>query len=156
MKYVVIVGDGMADEPIADLEGKTPLEVAKTRNMDWLASKGEVGMARTIPPKMTPASDVGNLAILGYDPRQYYSGRAPLEAANRGVKLSKEEVAFRCNLITTDKERLVDYSAGHISTQEAKALIEALNREIAEDGIRFYPGISYRHLLVDYCWQIYF
>ncbi len=148
MKYIIVVGDGMADYPIPELEGKTPLEAAKTPNMDWLASKGEVGMARTIPPKMTPASDVGNLSILGYDPRQYYCGRAPLEAANMGIQLAPDEVAFRCNLITTDKDVLVDYSAGHISSHEAKVLMDTLNEEIGTEKKRFYPGVSYRHLLV--------
>ncbi len=148
MKYIIIVGDGMADYPLPELEEKTPLEVAKTPNMDWLASKGEVGMARTIPPKMTPASDVGNLSILGYDPRQYYCGRAPLEAANMGIELAPDEVAFRCNLITADKDILVDYSAGHISSQEAKVLINSLNEEMGREGIRFYAGVSYRHLLI--------
>ncbi len=148
MKYVIIVGDGMADYPLPELEEKTPLEVAKTPNMDWLASKGEVGMARTIPPKMTPASDVGNLSILGYDPREYYCGRAPLEAANMGIELAPDEVAFRCNLITADKDILVDYSAGHISSQEARVLINSLNEEMGREGIRFYAGVSYRHLLI--------
>ena len=148
MKYVIVVGDGMADYPLPELEEKTPLEVAKTPNMDWLASKGEVGMARTIPPKMTPASDVGNLSILGYDPREYYCGRAPLEAANMGIQLALDEVAFRCNFITSDKDILVDYSAGHISSQEAKVLIASLNEEMRREGVRFYAGVSYRHLLI--------
>lgn len=148
MKYIIIVGDGMADYPLPELEEKTPLEVAKTPNMDWLASKGEVGMARTIPPKMTPASDVGNLSILGYDPREYYCGRAPLEAANMGIRLASDEVAFRCNLITGDKDILVDYSAGHISSQEARVLINSLNEEMGREGVCFYAGVSYRHLLI--------
>ena len=148
MKYIIVVGDGMADEMVPELDGKTPLEVAKTPNMDWLAEKGEVGMARTIPPKMTPTSDVGNLSILGYDPRQYYCGRAPLEAANMGIQLAGDEVAFRCNLITVDKEILTDYSAGHISSQEAKVLIDHLNKELGGKGVRFYAGVSYRHLLI--------
>lgn len=148
MKYIVIVADGMADYPIPELEGKTPLEAAKTPSMDWLASKGEVGMAQTIPTKMTPASDVGNLSILGYDPREYYCGRAPLEAANMGIHLAPDEVAFRCNLVTGDKDILVDYSAGHISSQEARVLINSLNEEMEKGGIRFYAGISYRHLLI--------
>lgn len=148
MKYVIVVGDGMADYPLPELEGKTPLEVAKKPNLDGLAGQGEVGLARMIPAGMTPASDVGNLSILGYDPLQYYCGRAPLEAANMGIKLMQGEVAFRCNLVTVEKDILSDYSAGHISSQESKVLIEELNHRLAREGMRFYSGISYRHLLI--------
>ncbi len=147
-KVFVLVCDGMADEPVAQLEGKTPLEAAKTPNMDRLAREGKVGLARTIPKGFTPASDVGNLSILGYDPKQYYCGRGPLEAANLGVELKDGEVAFRCNLITTDGDTLSDYSAGRIVTDEAKTLIHSLEAELGERNLRFYPGSRYRHLAV--------
>jgi len=150
MKYIVIVPDGMADYPCEGLFGKTPLDVAKTPNMNALCQEGETGLVRTIPRNMEPASDVANLSIFGYDPQRYYTGRGPLEAANLGVKLDEDEVAFRCNLITASKDddRLIDYSAGHISTAEAKVLISRLNEKLANEFIRFYPGVSYRHLLI--------
>lgn len=148
MKYIVLVGDGMSDYPIAELGNKTPLEFAKTPNMDFLASKGKIGLAKTIPEGCPPGSDVANLAIFGYDPGVYYSGRGPLEAANLGVELSAEDVAFRCNLITTDENMLLDYSAGHISTKEAEILIKFLDEKLGSEFARFYPGVSYRHLVV--------
>ena len=148
MKYIILVGDGMCDYPLPELNNKTPLEYAKTPNMDFLAKNGKTGLSRTIPEGMSAASDVANLAIFGYDPKVYYSGRGPLEAANLGVKLKDDEVAFRCNLITADEEKLIDYSAGHISSQEAKALIEFLDRKLGSSEARFYPGVSYRHLAV--------
>lgn len=148
MKYVILVGDGMCDYPIAELDNKTPLEYARTPHMDFLAGGGKLGLAKTIPDGMAPASDVANLAIFGYDPKVYYSGRGPLEAANLGVELKDDEVAFRCNLITATDEVLVDYSAGHISTKEAAVLIKFLDEKLGSDEIRFYPGVSYRHLAV--------
>ena len=148
MKTFVLVLDGMADEPIEQLEGKTPLEAAKTPNMDRLAREGKTGLARTIPKGLTPASDVGNLAILGYDPQKYYCGRGPLEAANLGIELKEGEVAFRCNLITADGDKLADYTAGFITTDEARGLIEHLEKKMGADGIRFYPGTRYRHLAI--------
>ncbi|MBI4227546.1 MAG: cofactor-independent phosphoglycerate mutase [Candidatus Omnitrophica bacterium] len=148
MKYLVLVCDGMGDYPIAQLHGKTPLEVAKTPAMDALAAGGRVGLARTIPAGFTPASDVGNLAILGYDPHRYYCGRGPLEAANMGVELRPGDVAFRCNLVTGDGDTLVDYSAGHIGSAEAETLIKAVDAALGNDRVRFYPGIQYRHLMV--------
>ena len=148
MKYAVLIADGMADEPLEELFGKTPLEAARTPRMDELAQKGQVGLCRTVPVGMTPASDVASLSILGYDPRRYYTGRGSLEAANLGVTLQEEEVAFRCNLITVEKGKIVDYSAGHISTQEASVLIDSLNKQFRKKGVRFYTGSSYRHLLV--------
>lgn len=138
----------MADEPLEELFGKTPLEAARTPRMDELAQKGQVGLCRTVPKGMTPASDVASLSILGYDPRRYYTGRGSLEAANIGVTLKEDEVAFRCNLVTIEKGRVVDYSAGHISTPEAKVLMDHLNKELGKRGVRFYPGVSYRHILV--------
>ena len=148
MKYIILVPDGMADYPIAALDKKTPLEVAKTVNMDFIAENGRVGEVNTIPKKMTPGSDVANLSILGYDPLKYYTGRGPFEAANLGVNLGKNDVAFRCNLITHRGSKLIDYSAGHIGIPEAKVLIEALDKHLGGERVKFYPGVSYRHLLV--------
>lgn len=148
MKYIILVGDGMCDYPIAELDNKTPLEYARTPNMDFLAQKGKLGLARTIPEGMTPGSDVANLAIFSYDPKLYYSGRGPLEAANLGVELKEGEAAFRCNLITATDEVLTDYSAGHISSGEAAVLIKFLDEKLGSSEVRFYPGTSYRHLAV--------
>lgn len=140
----------MADYPCKDLFGKTPLQVAKTPNMDALSKQGEVGLVRTIPRNMEPASDIANLSILGYDPHKYYKGRGPLEAVNLEVKLDADDIAFRCNLITAEKDsdRLIDYSAGHISTAEAKILISKLDEKLGNEFIKFYCGVSYRHLMV--------
>ena len=148
MKTIVLVCDGMADEPVEQLGGKTPLEAAKHPRMDALAQEGKVGLARTIAPGFVPASDVGNMCILGYDPRKYYSGRGPLEAANMGVELSDGDVCFRCNLVTVDGDTLVDYSAGHIKSEESKALMELIGQKLGGGGLAFYPGIQYRHLAV--------
>ena len=152
MKYVILIGDGMGDYPIPELGGKTPLEAAKTPNMDALARQGELGLARTIPHGMEPGSDIANLAIMGYDPAQYHTGRAPLEAAALGVSLAPDEVAFRCNLVTLKAEAgglyMEDYAAGHITSEEAKELIGALETALGQNGRHFYPGVSYRHLLV--------
>jgi 2,3-bisphosphoglycerate-independent phosphoglycerate mutase len=163
MKYVILVGDGMGDYPLAELGGKTPLEAAPTPNLDRLAGRGELGCARTIPPGMEPGSDIANLAIMGYDPARYHTGRAPLEAAALGVALSPREVAFRCNLVTLRQEPgglyMEDYSAGHIGNDEARELIAALEAALGGEGRRFYPGVSYRHLLVwaagDAAWRTY-
>lgn len=148
MKFIVLVADGMADYPIPELEGKTPLAVARTPNMDYLAENGEIGMASFVPNGMTPGSDVANLSIFGYDPYKYYAGRGPLEAINLGIDLKENEVAFRCNLITVAKDVLVDYSAGHISSKEAQVIIKFINERLADKDIRFYPGVSYRHIMV--------
>ncbi|MFZ5452250.1 MAG: cofactor-independent phosphoglycerate mutase [Thermodesulfobacteriota bacterium] len=152
MKYVILVGDGMGDYPIAELGGRTPLEAAATPHLDELARQGELGLARTIPDGMEPGSDIANLSIIGYDPARYHTGRAPLEAAALGVALGPKEVAFRCNLVTLRQEEsglfMEDYAAGHISNEEAKELITALDASLGTDGRRFYPGVSYRHLLV--------
>ena len=163
MKYVILVGDGMGDYPIPELGGKTPLEAAKTPHMDELARRGELGCARTIPPGKEPGSDIANLAIMGYDPVRYHTGRAPLEAAALGVDLGPEEVAFRCNLVTLRHEDsqliMEDYAAGHITSDEARELIAVLEAALGRDGRRFYPGVSYRHLLVwtegDAAWRTY-
>lgn len=151
MKYVVLIGDGMADRPDAELGGLTLLQKANTPNMDKLAGMGLIGSVRTIPPGFPPGSDVANLSILGYDPKNYYTGRAPLEAASIGVKLQDNDVAYRCNLVTLrfeDKIIMDDYSSGHITTEEAKELINTVKAELENDDISFYPGVSYRHLMV--------
>ena len=148
MKYIVLVGDGMADYPLEELQGKTPLEVAKTVHMDYIAQNGEVGWVKTIPDRMAPASDVANLSILGYEPAKYYSGRGPLEAANMGIELKEDEVAFRCNLVTCSEDKMLDYSAGHIPNKEAHILIQDLDKHLGTDTLKFYPGVSYRHLMV--------
>jgi 2,3-bisphosphoglycerate-independent phosphoglycerate mutase len=154
MKYVVIIGDGMADQPLRELGGKTPLQCARTPSMDELTQQGVYGMVRTIPRGMHPGSDIANLSILGYDPAKYYSGRAPLEAASIGIELEENDVAFRCNLVTlkhsADKKRAImeDYSSGHITTEEATILIHDISREIGSDSMTFYPGVSYRHLMI--------
>ena len=154
MKYVVIIGDGMADRPLEELGGKTPLQYARTPHMDRLASVGILGRVRTVPEGMHPGSDIANLSILGYDPAEYYSGRAPLEAASIGVELGDDDVAFRCNLVTLrygqdrSNAMMEDYSSGHISSDEARGLIHEVNRQLGTDRISFYPGVSYRHLMV--------
>lgn len=153
MKYIVIVPDGAADYPVEELGGLTPLQAANTKNMDWLASNGIAGSVRNIPQGYAPGSDVANLSILGYDPKIYYTGRAPLEAVSMGLNLSKNDVAYRCNLVTLkilDNKRILmeDYSAGHISSEEAKLLIEEINAKLGSDTIKFYPGVSYRHIML--------
>ena len=148
MKYIVIIPDGMFDNPIEQLGQKTPLEAARKANMDYMAQNGFTGLVQTIPDKMKPGSDIGNMAILGYDPSKYHTGRAPLEAANQNIILGQDEVAFRCNLVTIVDEQMADYSAGHISTKEAAVLIETLNRQLGSKEIRFIAGKSYRHLLI--------
>jgi 2,3-bisphosphoglycerate-independent phosphoglycerate mutase len=148
MKYVVLIGDGMADEPLEELGNMTVLQKANTSNMDYLARYGRAGLAQTVPEGMHPGSDVANMSIVGYDPKKYYTGRSPLEAASMGVELEKDDVAFRCNLITIKDELIADYSSGHITNEEAKELIESIDAELGDDKVRFYPGISYRHLMV--------
>lgn len=147
MKYIVLVCDGMADYPVQELAGKTPLETARTPNMDLIARLGRLGRVKTVPDSMEPASDVANISVLGYDPEKYYTGRGPLEAANLGVELDEDDVAFRCNMITVLHETLTDYSAGHIRSEESKELILFLNQHFATREIRFYPGVSYRNLM---------
>ncbi|MFA6350300.1 MAG: cofactor-independent phosphoglycerate mutase [Candidatus Omnitrophota bacterium] len=148
MKYAILVADGMADYPQDELEKRTPLEVARTPYMDYIAQAGLFGRVRTIPDKMTPASDVANMSIFGFDPKQYYTGRGPLEAANLGIELGPDDVAFRCNLITVSSDKLTDYSSGHIKTGESSQLIEFIDQRIGTDAFRFYPGVSYRHIMV--------
>lgn len=152
-RTVILVGDGMGDYPLEELEGKTPLEAARTPHMDRLAARGLMGTVRTIPPTMESGSDIANMSLLGYDPLRYHTGRAPLEAASMGLRLGPDEVAFRCNLVSLDEDPSMglvmgDYSAGHIPTAEAHELIRALQEEAVRDPLRLYPGVSYRHLLV--------
>lgn len=146
MKYIVLVGDGMADYPLKELGERTPLEAARTPNMDFIAKQGRLGRIKTIPDKMSPASDVANISILGYDPKIFYTGRGPLEAANLRVELDDEDVAFRCNLVTVSQEKLIDYSAGHISSKEGSLLMKFVQESLGTDRIKFYPGVSYRNL----------
>ena len=148
MKYAILLGDGMSDRPIPEMDGKTPLEMAKIPNINEITRSGKIGLAKTIPRGLKAASDVANLSVLGYDPRIYYTGRGPLEAANIGVELNEGEVAFRCNLITVNNDILADYSAGHIGDKESTALIQFLNENLGGDRIKFYHGKSYRHLVV--------
>jgi 2,3-bisphosphoglycerate-independent phosphoglycerate mutase len=154
MKYIVILGDGMADRPLKELRGKTPLQKAKKPNMDRLAREGIIGTVRTVPEGFHPGSDIANLNILGYNPSEYYSGRAPLEAASMGIKLKKDDIAYRCNLVTLkfNKNRvsavMEDYCSDHITTDEARELINEMNKAVGTEKIRFYPGMSYRHIMV--------
>ena len=154
MKYVIILGDGMADYPIDSLGGKTPLAVAKKPMMDSLASKGEVGLVKTVPDGFTPGSDVANLGVLGYDVKECYTGRSPLEALSMGIALGDEDIALRTNLVTLsddedfDNKKMVDYSAGEIPTDEGATLLKAVAESLGNGEVQFYPGVSYRHLLV--------
>ena len=149
MKYVVCVPDGCADEPVAELGGRTPLQAAELPNLRALAARGEVGRAAVIPDGFPPGSDVGNMAIFGYDPARYHTGRAPIEAAALGLKLEPDQVAYRCNLVTIgDDGTMVDFAGGHPSTEDAAAVIEALQAELGGDGVSFHPGVQYRHIVV--------
>ena len=156
MKYIVILGDGMADEPIEKLGGRTPLEYAKTDEMDRLARMSEIGMVKTIPDGMKPGSDVANLAVLGYDPKKYYSGRSPLEALSIGAPMTDKDVAIRCNIVTISDEKdipfeehtIIDHSSDEISTEDCKVLLDAVRKELESDEYRFYLGTSYRHCLI--------
>lgn len=154
MKYVLILGDGMADYPIQQLDNKTPLQYAKKNNIDFLAQHSEVGMVKTIPDGIPPGSDAANLSVMGYNPREYYTGRSPLEAVSMGINLSDTDVAIRCNLVTLSEDEdytqktMIDYSSDEISTEEARELINDVNRHLKSQDINFYPGISYRHCMV--------
>lgn len=155
MKYVVVLCDGMADEPIEQLGEKTPLEYAKTPNMDALAGKAEIGMVHTIPEGMAPGSDTANLAVLGYDPKIYYSGRSPLEALSIGVDMEEEDIAIRCNIVTIsdddvpfEEKTIIDHSSSEISTKDAKVLLDAVRQELETEEFKFYVGTSYRHCLI--------
>ncbi len=152
MKYVIIVGDGMADYPVEKLRGRTPLMAARTPNMDWMARQGEIGLVRTIPDGFNPGSEIANLSIFGYDPVRYYTGRGPLEAAGLRVNLAAVDIAFRCNLVALKFQGneivMEDFSAGHITDEEARRIVADLNRELGTNEIQFHAGVSYRHLMV--------
>ena len=154
MKYIVILGDGMADEPIPALGNKTPLEAADTPTMDELAGKGELGLVKTVPDTMKPGSDVANLAVLGYDPEANYSGRSPLEALSVGVKMEDTDVIFRCNIVTVTEDEpysqktILDHSSGEISTEDADILMDAVREAFNSEIFSFYTGTSYRHITV--------
>jgi len=147
-KYVIVIPDGAADEPLEQFGNKTVLEAANTPGMDKISTLGRQGLVRTVPVGMEAGSDVAQMSLLGYDPRRYYSGRAPIEAAARNIKLSLEDWVFRCNLITIADGEMADHSAGHISTAEAGKLIKELDEQLGNEQIRFHAGVSYRHLLV--------
>jgi 2,3-bisphosphoglycerate-independent phosphoglycerate mutase len=152
MKIIVLLGDGMSDEPCAELDGKTPLQAAHTPNMDRMAQAGLVGLAQTVPAGLPPGSDVANLSVFGYDPRSCYTGRSPLEAVSMGVELGPNDVAFRMNLVTLTPHNgrvyMEDFSAGHIGSEESHQLIKALQDQLGNGQFQFYPGVGYRHLLV--------
>src|SRR5258708_17666955 len=153
MKYVIIHGDGMADWPCNELGGKTPLEAANKPNMDLLATRGELGLVATIPPGMPSGSDVGTMTMLGYDPARYDTGRAPIEAASQGLELAPDDVVFRMNLVSLKPGAdgalvMDDFTSGHITTEEAAAIVADLRSQLAGDGIEFHNGVSYRHLMV--------
>jgi len=154
MKYVVILGDGMADRPVPELGNKTPLQRAKKPNMDYLARNGEIGKVKTIPDGFSTGSDVANLSVLGYDPRLYHTGRSPLEAASMGINMGKSDMAFRCNLVNLSEDepyenkRMIDYSSDEITTQESEQLIKEIDKHLGNDIIKYYPGISYRHCMI--------
>ena len=150
MKYVVLVPDGCADEPLTELGDRTPLEAAHMPNLAALAARGEVGLTDVIPEGLPPGSDVGNLAILGYDPAVYHTGRAPIEAAAMGIDLAPDEVAYRCNLVTVHDGTMVDFAAGHLTSEQSHPIIAALDAALGDgrDGVRFHPGVEYRHICV--------
>lgn len=147
MKYIIILGDGMADESIAELGGKTPLEAASTPHMDWLAKHSRLGLLNTVPQGYAPGSEVAHLALLGYDLDKVFEGRGTLEAASMGIAVEPGEMAMRCNIICIEDEKIKNHSAGHISDEEARELIDYLNEELSDDRVRFFPGVSYRHLI---------
>lgn len=155
MKYIVVLGDGMADEPIEELGGKTPLEYADTPTMDKMSKQSEVGLVHTIPEGMSPGSDTANLSVLGYDPKKYYTGRSPLEALSIGVDMKNTDVALRCNIVTVstddlpyEEKTIIDHSSSEISTEDAAVLLEAVRKELETDIYKFYVGTSYRHLTI--------
>ena len=155
MKYVIVLGDGMADEPIEELGGKTPLEYANTPEMDRLSKMSEVGLVHTIPEGMSPGSDTANLSVLGYDPKIYYTGRSPLEALSIGVDMKETDIALRCNIVTVsvddlpyEEKTIIDHSSSEISTEDAAVLLEAVRKELENDIYKFYLGTSYRHLTI--------
>jgi len=148
MKYAIVVMDGAADEPLAELDGKTILEHAQIPHTDWISINGRQGMVHTIPDGFSPGSDVALMSVMGYDPRIYYTGRAPLEAAAQGIETSQTDWIFRCNLVTVADGNMLDYSAGHIETVQARKLIDDLNQQLSSNDVTFYIGVGYRHLMI--------
>ncbi len=155
MKYIIVLGDGMADEPIEELSGKTPLAYAKTTNLDAMAPESEVGMVHTVPEGMAPGSDTANLSVIGYDPKIYYSGRSPLEALSIGVPMKETDIALRCNIVTISEEEsvfeektIIDHSSSEISTEDSAVLLEAVKEELQKAPYYFYVGTSYRHCMI--------
>ena len=148
MKYIVLIPDGAADYPLDEFDGRTPLEAARTPNMDRIAREGTGGLVQVIPAERHAGSDIGNLEIFGYDTRVHYTGRAPLEAASMGIDLRPGDIAFRCNLIYRDGDTLVDYSAGHITSEEGEQLVRLIGEKLGRDTVTFHPGVGYRHLMV--------
>ncbi len=155
MKYIIVLGDGMADEPMEQLNGKTVLESASTPYMDKISKKAEIGLAKTIPEGMKPGSDTANLAVLGYNPKQYYTGRSPLEALSIGVAMDDDDIAIRCNLVTLsdddlpyEEKTVIDHSSGEISTQDAEILLRAVREELEDEVYQYYLGTSYRHCTI--------
>ncbi|CAN5841254.1 cofactor-independent phosphoglycerate mutase [soil metagenome] len=148
MKYAIVIPDGAADEPIEALGGRTPLQAARTPEMDRVAREGVLGRSRNVPDRFLPASDVATLSLFGYDPSRYYTGRSPLEAAAMGLTLGPEDWSVRCNLMFIDEGRLTDFTAGHISSEEGAQLIEAIGRELGDDSIQFHAGVSYRNAMI--------
>jgi 2,3-bisphosphoglycerate-independent phosphoglycerate mutase len=154
MKYIVILGDGMADEKIEKINNQTPLQVAHKPTIDRLSKNGELGLVSTIPKGMSPGSDTANLSVMGYDPRQYYTGRSPLEAISIGIDMKDTDISYRCNFVTLTEEEnynektILDHSSGEITTDEARALMDAIIKEFSNDYLTFYKGVSYRHILI--------
>jgi 2,3-bisphosphoglycerate-independent phosphoglycerate mutase len=148
MKYIILLADGMGDVPVEELGGKTPLEAANTPHMDALFRHSMSGMVNPLCKGFPFGSDIGNMTMLGNNPNEHYTGRAPMEAANMGIELGGKDVAFRCNLVYVKSEKMIDYSSGHISTEESKTLIKMLDKKLGSDDVRFYPGKSYRHIMV--------
>src|SRR4051794_4291007 len=148
MKYAIVIPDGASDEPQPGLGGRTPLQAARTPEMDRLAREGVLGISRNVPDRFLPASDVATLSLFGYDPVRYYTGRAPLEAAAMGIPLGPEDWAVRCNLMTIDDGRMADFTAGHIGSEEGRQLIAALQEGLGRPEIEFHPGVSYRNLMI--------
>lgn len=147
-KILFLQPDGMADQPLVELKGRTPVEAARTPNLDRLASVGKLGLVHTIPAGFKPGSDIGNLVLLGHDPHKVFTGRAPLEAAAQGIETDSQDVVYRVNLVTIENDIMVDFTSGHISNTEGAELIRALNEGLADAGVRFHPGVSYRNLAV--------
>lgn len=154
-KYLILIGDGMSDWPVASLGDRTPLEAADKPHMDFMASNGALGMVQVVPMEMYPGSDVSNLSIIGYDPREVYTGRSPLEAASMGIELGRDDVAVRCNVVALKNDgadsEMEDFSAGHITSAESAELLKDLQEKVGDKGVRFYPGVSYRNLMVWPC-----